>query len=289
LVHARKRIYEQAPGFCEKAYTTPFLVQATLPHRQPRNNPPEWCRRNGDYVFSIRPGYATDRNTGMRYCVGYPAGTLPRLLLMWIVTEVKQGRGPKLFLGDSLSDFMRELALNPRNGRGPRSDARRLELEMRRLFSATITFEYTTLEVQRYRDMLIAPDRELWWDAHDPNRPLLWKSWIQLGRQFYEAIKANPFPVDIRALHALKSSPLALDFYVWATYKTFAVNHRGKSQAIPWVLLQEQLGTGYTRTRDFRRHATRALREVSTVYSGFRYSVNEQIVVVYPGETAVAG
>jgi hypothetical protein len=288
LILAGERIEAQTPGFYEKAYMTPFLVQATLPHRQPRNNPPEWFRRNGNYVLSIRPGYSTDRNTGQRRCLGYPSGAIPRLLLFWIITEVARGASRHIYLGDTLSSFMRELDLNPRNGRGPRSDAVRLEREMQRLFAATISFEYSTLDVQRYRDMLVAPERELWWDHRAPDQPQLWKSSIRLGEQFYQAINANPFPVDMRALHELKASPLALDVYAWATYKTFLVTEKGKPQSVPWCCLKEQLGTSYSRTRDFKRYAMRAVREVAAVYHGFRYKLEDRAIVIYPGRTAIA-
>lgn len=288
LIEAGEVIRTNPPQFGDKAFMTPWLVQATLPHSQPRNSPPEWFRKNGDFVLSIRPGYATDRKSGQRRCIGYPAGSVPRLLLFWMITEVKLGAGPKLMLGDNLSDFMRELGMNPRNGRGPRSDAKRLEREMMRLFAATITFEYSTIEVQRFRDMAVAPERELWWDVRDPDQSQLWRSWILLGSQFYAAINSNPFPVDLRVLRALKSSALALDLYAWATYKTFVVNRKGKPQAVPWRSLQQQVGTGYTRTRDFRDRASQVLREIGVVYHGLRFQCRSDALIIHPGETSIA-
>jgi hypothetical protein len=41
----------------------------------------------------------------------------------------------------------------------------------------------------------------------------------------------------------LKNSPLGLDLYAWATYKTYSVNRSGKLfQNVPWRSLQKQLG-----------------------------------------------
>lgn len=287
LIEAGEEIRTSSPEFQDRAYMTPLLVQATLPHRQPRSNPPEWFRRNGHYTLSIRPGYATNRKTGERYCIGYPSGTIPRLLMFWIITEVKRGSGSKLWLGETLSDFMRQLGLNPRNGSGQRSDAARLEREMRRLFAATISFEYATPEVESYRDLVIAPQREFWWNAREPTKLHLWKSWIHLSDQFHAAIESNPFPVDLRVLSQLKSSPLALDLYSWATYKTFVVNRGKKPHRIPWKSLQMQIGTGYSRTSDFRKYAEQALNEINVLYRGLRFHCTAQAIVIHPGETSV--
>ena len=39
-----------------------------------------------------------------------------------------------------------------------------------------------------------------------------------LAEEFYRALINNPVPVDMRALRALKQSPLALDLYALATH-----------------------------------------------------------------------
>ncbi len=55
-----------------RIYAARQLVQATLPHREPQDVPPEWSRTNGNYTLSIRPGWRTDPKTGKRQCIGYP-------------------------------------------------------------------------------------------------------------------------------------------------------------------------------------------------------------------------
>ena len=112
---------------------------------------------------------------------------------------------------------------------------------------------------------------ELWWDPVSPEQPALWGSWIELGEAFHDAIVASPVPVDLRALRALKKSPLALDLYAWATYKTFAVNKSGKEgQPVPWRSLQKQLGCDYSNPRHFKAAAKIAIRKVQSVFPGSR-------------------
>ena len=41
--------------------------------------------------------------------IGYPYGTLPRLLLFWITREALRTNSPRIELGNSLAKFMEEL------------------------------------------------------------------------------------------------------------------------------------------------------------------------------------
>ena len=120
---------EADPETLERAYMARHLVQCTLPHSNP-GNVKVWSRRNGNLTLSIVPGM--NGRTGESF--GYPYGTLPRLLLFWMVREATVTRSRRLYLGQSLAQFMREVGLNPDNGTGKRSDARRLRQAMSSLF-----------------------------------------------------------------------------------------------------------------------------------------------------------
>jgi Plasmid encoded RepA protein len=211
---SRLQLIEVAQGIREKpepdnediAFLARQLVQATLPHAAPRGTPPEWARVNGNLTLSIRPGFKTDRRTGKRVCIGYPFGTIPRLLLFWITTEALRTKSRRLELGASLNAFIRDLGLNPATGGGVRGDAKRLRDQMERLFRATISFERSDDDGQSWLDMQIAPKGFLWWDFKEPEQGPLFTSWIELSEPFYEAILSAPAPVHVRALRALKLS-----------------------------------------------------------------------------------
>ncbi len=102
------------------AFMARQLVQASLPHRNP-GNMPAWNRTNGHLTLTIRPG----RDHKQDQPLGYPYGTIPRLLLFWIATEAVKTKNRQLELGSSLSAFMAELGLSSATGRGKRGDARR--------------------------------------------------------------------------------------------------------------------------------------------------------------------
>jgi hypothetical protein len=124
---------------------------------------------------------------------------------------------PPPCFGPESEDFVRAVGLNPHTGEGKRSDSKRLKEQMRRLFRCHISFQASETDQQRgqgerWRDMAVAPDGELWWHPH-PDQTALWESWIELGEKFFNAVIASPVPLDMRALRALKRSPLALDLY----------------------------------------------------------------------------
>lgn len=257
------------PDDRDRAFAARQLVQATLPHRSPRGNPPIWGRSNGNYSLSIRPGWKKDKKTGEHVCIGYPFGSIPRLLMFWITTEALRTGKRRLELGDSLAAFMRELGLDPSRG-GKRSDATRLRDQMERLFRATISFDYNEGAHDAWLDMQVAPKGELWWDPKQPEQPDLFSSWIELGDTFFEALVAAPIPVDMRTLKALKQSPLALDLYAWIAYRSHRVNESGKPAFVPWRALKTQFGADYSDLRDFKRYLKEALTKIRALYPHLR-------------------
>ena len=278
-------IQTNEPFSRDSIYLARQLVQVTLPHRDPGNTP-HWSRTNGNLTLTIRPGW--DAKT--RQPLPYPCGTVPRLLLFWLTTEALRTSSRKLRLGGTLAQFMREVGLNPACG-GKRGDHSRLKSQMLRLFRATISFEETIRdgkkEGDRWLDMQVAPRGELWWDARDIEQESLFDSWIELGETFYESIMAAPVPVDVRALHALKNSPLALDLYAWACYRSFLVTKRREKAFVPWRSLEKQLGTDYADPKDFKKKAKAMLRKVKLVYPGLELEEVNGGIVLYPSRPAI--
>lgn len=251
------------PDKVEAAFIARQLVQATLPHKNP-GDVPLWSRTNGNLTLTIQPGQDKGK------LIGYPYGTIPRLLLFWMTTEAVRTKNPRLELGNHLASFMRELGLDPSTGRGKRGDAKRLRDQMDRLFQARISFQQEREEGGRkgkaWLNMEIAPKGMLWWDERQPDQPTLWGSWIQLGEDFFNAITAAPVPVDMRALKALKRSPLALDLYSWATYTAYRTQQSGQSRRVSWEALHKQLGAEYHDMKEFAKSTRAALRKVQAVY-----------------------
>ena len=169
-------VIRMSPGDAEAAYMARELVHCTLPHRSP-GNIPVWRRTNGNLTLAIQQGY--DLKTGEP--VGYPYGSIPRLVLFWMTTAAVRTKTRRLELGHSLSSFMRDVGLDPNTGGGKRSDARRLQDQARRLLEARISFLQELREEHRHGgrrlNMEVARESELWWNPRDPKQGTLWGSY----------------------------------------------------------------------------------------------------------------
>lgn len=297
LIDAATAIRE-APDAVERAFMARQLVLCTLPHSDP-GDVEAWTRKTAAGALSIQRGW--DGEAGKP--IGHPFGTVPRLLLYWITAEVQLTKNREdispqekrtLHLGRSLAQFMRDLGMNPATGGGKRGDAKRLHEQMERFFAARISFQQTTQvsdEATRRRrvNMDIAADSELWWNPRNPEQGALWQSWILLGEHFYDALLELPVPLDMRALRALKRSPLALDLYAWCCFKGYVIVKKGQTpQFMAWSVLAKQLGGEYSNTHEFKRKAKAALRKVAVVYPGLSISQVRGGFTIHANRLAVA-
>ena len=294
LTRADKKLLDTAeavhfePTSEEIAYLARELVQCTLPHSDP-GNVDHWSRANGDLTLTIA---RTVFDARAQKLLGYPYGSLPRLILFWMTTEAVKTKNRRLNLGSTYADFLRALDLDAVSG-GARGDRVRVREQMRRLFGASISFSQTMTgaggqEGERFLNMNVARRAELWWEPKKPDQISLFDSWVELGEDFFEAITASPVPVDVRALRALKRSPLALDLYAWATHKAFSVSQRGRAQRILWRQLLEQFGADYKDTANFKKKASAALKKIQAVYPGLKLESVTGGLLVLPTSRPIA-
>ncbi len=255
-----------ALGFMARA-----LVQATLPHKKVKG--PEFTRRNGAYTLTLlAPSH-----------IGLPYGTVPRLLLAWMTTEAVQKQTRELVLGESLSGFMRELELVPTGGRW--GTVGRLKDQTRRLFASTISASYADNEKMAETGYRLADKSLLWWDGGNADQAGLWQSTVTLTEAFYREVTEHPIPVDMRAIRALKRSPMALDIYCWLTYRA---SYAKRPSSIPWAALAIQFGAEYGRVRDFKAAFLEELRKVTLVYPEAKLEVTDTALLVKPSRPHIA-
>lgn len=273
---------EEAKAAGALGFMARMLVQATMPHRDP-GSVAAWGRRNGAFSLVIQPGVTIDARTNLPLSIGLPYGSLPRLLLAWISTEAVRTREPMVVLGDTLSSFMRQLDLMPTGGRW--GSITRLRMQMKRLFSSSISCTYEGEEHWANAGFRIADETHLWWDPKNPDQADLWQSTVTLGQRFFQELIEHPVPVDMRALKALRRSPLALDLYCWLTYR---MSYLHKDTVIPWISLQAQFGADYKRERDFKNKFSETLRKVLTVYPAAKASPVSNGLLIKPSRTHVS-
>ena len=284
LLMRADEIWEKRAGKKDTAYIARQLIQATLPHKSP-GNIPVWSRTNGNLTLSVTP--YIDRKTGKS--LGYPFGTIPRLLLFWMTTEALKTGSRRLELGGNLAAFMIELGLNPDNGSAgaKRSDARRLKNQMYRLFRSTISFDIDKTKGGRagtsWLDMQVAPKGEIWWDTREPWQDDIWDSWIEMGEDFYQSVISSPVPVDMRALKALKNSALGLDLYAWLTLECYKAHRKNEQRFVSWDLLNKQFGSDYINPKKFGVAARVQLKKIKIVYPDLILGDKRGGIEILPG------
>lgn len=255
-------------------FMTRSLAIATLPHRKTTDF--RFVRRNGDFTLTMMTAHPQ----------GLPYGTLPRLLLTWVCTEVAQKRERVLSLGNNLASYLAELGLH--NTGGKRGDITRLKHAMTTLFSSVISCHYEGKDSFVLQNVLLA-DKVDWWTPQNPEEAGQWQSSLMLSEPFYKECIEHVLPFDMRAVRGLRQSPLALDIYVWLTYR---MSYLSKRTTIPWVALAGQFGSGYAMTeqglRDFKRAFLRELKHVLVIYPQAKVSDGVNGLVMYPSPPHVA-
>ena len=253
-----------ALGFMARA-----LVQATMPHKAVAAN--EFERTNGAFTMTM---VAPSK-------IGLPYGSIPRLVIGFLTTEAVRTKDRHVVLGGSLSRFMTELGLAPTGGRW--GSIPRLKDQMTRLVSCSISCTYTAGSGIGIRNVTIADEANLWWEPRQPDQGSLWESTVVLSEKFFTEITENPVPIDLRALTALKRSPLALDVYLWLTYRMSYLKDR---TAIPWGALQLQFGSDYPTTaqgrRNFKKAFLHALAKVRLIYPALRLDETPEALILLP-------
>ena len=259
-----------ALGFMARA-----MVQATLPHKKAEGN--EFTRTNGNYSLSILAPAK----------IGLPYGSYPRLLLSWLSTEAVRTKERELVLGESLSKFMGELGLVPTGGRW--GTITQLKNQMRRLFASHVSCSYEGDSAAGI-NMMLADRYALWWSPKEPEQAALWQSTVLLSQAFFDEITAHPVPIDLRALNALKKSPMALDVYMWLTYRMFYLR---RATPLKWASLQAQFGADFADTKagrqGFRRGFSLALKKVQVIYPDAKVEPTNNGILLLPSKPHVRG
>ena len=265
---------EEAQKAGSVGYMARVLTQATMPHRDPKER--FFDRSNGLLTVSL-----VDVNN-----VGLPYGALPRLLLAWITTEAVLKKDRNIVLGESLSQFMRELDLAPTGGRW--GSITRLKEQMGRLFSCAIGYKVEDDSGLHLAQTSISKEVHLWWDPKSPEQTTVWDSYVELSKDFYDEIVERPIPVDLRALRALKRSPMSLDIYTWLTYR---MSYLSKTTAISWEQLQLQMGAGYAYSdrgrTNFQQAFKKNLKSVLVVYPDAQVSQERGRLILKPSNTHI--
>ena len=228
-IHSECAVDADALGFMAK-----MLVQTTLPHRAKPGK--QYIRSDGNVTLSI-----TDLAGA-----GLPYGAYPRLILVWMTTEALRTGERKLELGRSLSSFMGQLGLQCTGGHW--GTIPRFRGQMERLFGAAISTRWRRdQDGQNHAggsNLVLAEEFDFWWTPHKLPQAGLAQSSVTLSQRFFAQLIEAPVPLDLRAIKALKRSPLSLDLYAWATRR---VSYLKRPLSISWASFRFSFGADMLR------------------------------------------
>lgn len=109
-----------------------------------------------------------------------------------------------------------------------------------------------------------------------------------LTTEFFNEITESPVPLDLGVLKALSKSPMAIDIYVWASYRR---SYAKRLTEIPWEGLQMQFGAGYgsdSRGRaDFKRNFLKAANKVAMYDANLGLAEGEHGLILVPKRTHI--
>lgn len=254
----------------EVGYMPRILVQTTLPYRDPKTKVYE--RHNGDLKLSLLSPN------------GVPFGSIPRFLVSYLATEAKRTCSPVISLGHSQAEFTKLLGMKTAGG----AQTDRMKLQCKKFFTTMLSVELIRknekgVVQEAMENVLVAKKAFIFWQPRH-NEPSLWESTMELTSDFYEECITRPVPVDLRVMDALSASPMALDVYVWLTYRVVKAR---RVSTLPWQMLMQQFGSvDGTEVRTFRRHFLRALKQVIEV-SNWHPSISiddKDGLTIYPGK-----
>jgi hypothetical protein len=277
------------------SFVSRIFCQTALPYRDP-GDAPEWLRRNGTVTLRLRPGLIGLGTEHERYA--YPFGVMPRYLLAWMATEIKQGGravqddGLTLDMGGSMRAFLRQIGIEGAGG-GPRGSATRLRDQVNRLAYANVIVTETREHSNgvwnhRGANFGFVTETNLWWSDRDNGTATLWPNTIKLSEAWRDSIKESAVPLDTRALAIIqraKAGPLAIDLYYWLAHRLYSVR---KPVVVPWALLARQFGSQYAVLRQFKAQVVKQLRVISLAYPQARVNVLGDGLMLSPSPLPVA-
>jgi hypothetical protein len=233
-----------------------LLIMVNLPYRDPGKECKNWWRQNGNVTINVSTGYYKQTP------IGIPYGAYPRLILAYLITQAVKTQEPTIYLGKSFSHFLGLIGIR-RGGR----QYRQLHKQLKRTLSAAFAWTYSTDKQWSRANIQISSQSQLWWDEKLPDQESLWESYIRLNMDFYNEIMRNAVPLDLRVLATLKNSPLALDLYMFITWRVFRLSN---SIAISWESLQQQLGGQYADLKVFARDCRKHIKDIQALNPHFR-------------------
>lgn len=255
-----EKIRESVPDHDDIGFMHSILCQLGLPRR--KTDATRHTRVCDSVAIQIDAGSLWD---GQQFVdQPLPYGAFPRLILAYLNSEALRQRSPEISVGPSASAFLRTLGTSSTGGAN--GSYTMFKKQVQALAACRLTLGYSVQDKAYTLKGDIIEGFEAWTTESSGCRSM-WPESIVFSDRYYENLSEHAVPVDMRALHALKGSALALDLYFMVTERLHRI--RGSHTILRWHQLHAQFGTEYTGEngiRNFKREFLKVLKRVQAVY-----------------------
>jgi hypothetical protein len=265
---------EPVPNFLHSA-----LCAMSLPVRRPVDDHAPIIRQDGQYTLVITPKSIVRSIDGQQVLqvLGVPYGSLPRLILIHIMTEAVRTRSRRIVLGTSFTDWMRKMGFRTISY-GPRGSATLIRQQLDRLLACEWMIRWDSDQGNGVKEFGIKEIKLTNEYIGTDGKGGSFTREIYLTEEFFEHLRKHAVPLNEHAIRQLRDSATALDLYSWLAYRLPRVNPR-RPATLTWQQLAVHFGNEGNNIRKFRQTVREAWdRQVSAVYPEARADFDTTLV-----------
>jgi hypothetical protein len=254
----------------------------SLPVRRPTDEAAAIIRQDRQYTLAITPRPVLQRVDGQQRMavLGVPYGSLPRLILIHIMTEAVRTRSRHIVLGTSFTDWMRRMGFRTISY-GPRGSATLIREQLDRLLACEWMIRWDNETVKGDTEFAVKEIKLTTDYAGTNGRQGGFSREILLTEGFFDHLREHAVPLDENAIRQLRDSATALDLYTWLAYRLPRVPG-SRPTMLSWQQLAVHFGNEGKNIRKFRQTIREAWdRHVSAVYPEARAEFDTIAVRLY--------
>jgi hypothetical protein len=269
---------EPIPSFLHSA-----LCAMSLPVRRPADESAPIIRQDGQYTLAITPRPVLQRIDGQQQMavLGVPYGSLPRLVLIHIMTEAVRTRSRHIILGSSFTDWMRRMGFRSISY-GPRGSATLIRQQLDRLLACEWMIRWDNQNEKGDQEFSVKEVKLTNDYAGVNGRNGGFSREILLTEGFFDHLREHAVPLDENAIRQLRDSATSLDLYTWLSYRLPRIA-RNRTTLLSWNQLAVHFGNDGSNIRKFRQTIRDSWeRQVSAVYPEAKAEFDTTAIRLYP-------
>ena len=248
------------------------FAMTSLPHK--RIKEPVWRRQGGRTVLLVEAGRDWQGET-----IGVPYGSIARMILLFLQTEAVRTGNPEVELGASMKVWLRRMGLSVGG-----ETYKIVTEQARRISACRLTFLTERAGAELRQNGAFVRDAISLSGVADEAQPTLWQDRVRLDEGFWKSLREHPVPVREEAIRAIQTRSMAIDVYVWLSYRLHVL---AKPTTVSWTSVHGQFGAGFRLVRQLKPTFTEALKLALAVYPEARVDVDHEGLLLHPSPPAV--